>query len=55
VMANASEADDDPPRKPKPLLLTDAAEFIPTTLASELNSGPPESPGWIGASVWTPR
>jgi len=33
-------------------LLADAAVSIPMTLAELLTSGPPESPGWIGAFVW---
>ena len=29
-----------------------AAVSMPTTCPAEFTSGPPESPGWMGASVW---
>ena len=40
------------PDWPKKSSLCAAAVFIPTTLPSVFTSGPPESPGWIGADIW---
>ena len=40
------------PDWPKKSSLCAAAVFIPTTLPSVFTSGPPESPGSIGADIW---